>query len=60
MEQQKVSLTIPRDVREKIEAERRQMSERVGADLSFNQCATALLRRALDGHRNDFQPASPG
>ncbi|WGY67334.1 hypothetical protein KEC55_10750 [Burkholderia cepacia] len=48
MEQQKVSLTLPRDVRERIDAERRTMSQRVGAELSFNQAATALLRRALD------------
>ena len=59
MEQQKVSLTIPRDVRERIEAERRTMSRRVGAELSFNQTATALLRRALEG-QNDFQTASAG
>lgn len=59
MEQQKVSLTIPRDVRERIDAERRTMSQRVGAELSFNQAATALLRRALD-NANDFQPSRAG
>ncbi|RAQ10241.1 MULTISPECIES: hypothetical protein [Burkholderia] len=59
MEQQKVSLTLPRDVREQIEAQRRAMSQRVGAELSFNQTATALLRRAL-GNANDFQPSRAG
>lgn len=57
MEQQRISLTIPRDVREQIEAEQRAMSQRVGAELSFNQTATALLRRAL-GSTNDFHPAA--
>ncbi|CAN7264561.1 hypothetical protein LJR230_001067 [Trinickia sp. LjRoot230] len=47
-EHQRISLTIPRDVREQIEAEQRAMSQRVGAELSFNQTATALLRRALE------------
>ncbi|AIV60555.1 hypothetical protein DO71_1441 [Burkholderia pseudomallei] len=59
MEQQRISLTIPRDVREQIEAEQRAMSQRVGAELSFNQTATALLRRAL-GNANDFQTAPAG
>ncbi|MFV8595077.1 hypothetical protein [Ralstonia pseudosolanacearum] len=47
MEQQRISLTIPRDLREQIEAEQRAMSQRVGAELSFNQAANALLRLAL-------------
>ncbi|AYE27824.1 hypothetical protein ISJ10_12930 [Burkholderia pseudomallei] len=59
MEQQRISLTIPRDVREQIEAEQRAMSQRVGAELSFNQTATALLRRAL-GNTNDFQTVPAG
>ncbi|CAM8821737.1 hypothetical protein [Burkholderia pseudomallei] len=54
MEQQRISLTIPRDVRERIEAEQHAMSRRVGAELSFNQTATALLRRALDNQQTDF------
>ncbi|OXJ17242.1 hypothetical protein [Burkholderia sp. HI2500] len=58
MEQQRISLTIPRDVREKIIAEQRAMSQRVGAEMSFNQTATALLRRALDSQQNDFVPAA--
>ena len=60
MEQQRISLTIPRDVREQIDAEQRAMSQRVGAELSFNQTATALLRRALDERRNEFQTAPAG
>ncbi|KFX26662.1 hypothetical protein [Ralstonia solanacearum] len=59
MEQQRISLTIPRDVREQIEAEQRAMSQSVGAELSFNQTATALLRRALC-NTNDFHPVSAG
>ncbi|MEF9386509.1 hypothetical protein V4890_12905 [Ralstonia solanacearum species complex bacterium KE056] len=60
MEQQRISLTIPRDVREQIAAEQRAMSQRVGAELSFNQCATALLRLALDRQQNDSGPAPAG
>ncbi len=52
-----ISVTMPRDLRDLIEAERRQMSERVGAELSFSQCASALLRRALN-QENDFVPAA--
>ena len=49
MEQlQKVSLTLPTSMREQIEAERRTLSQRIGADLSFNQIAQALFRKALE------------
>lgn len=48
MELQKVSLTIPRDLREKIESERSAMSQRVGTELSLSQAAQSLLRRALE------------
>lgn len=58
MEQlRKISLALPSDVREQIEAERRAVSQRVGAELSFDQTATALLRRALS-QENDFLPAA--
>lgn len=59
MEQQRISLTIPRDVREQIEAEQRALSQRVGTELSFNQTATALLRRALTT-QPDFKPVPAG
>lgn len=45
---QKISLSLHRDLRERIEVERRAMSQRVGAELSFNQAATSLLSRALE------------
>ncbi|QNT25531.1 hypothetical protein [Ralstonia solanacearum] len=45
--QQKVSLALPSQMLEKIEAQRRDMSQRVGVELSFNQAATSLLHRAL-------------
>ncbi|MGN7100192.1 hypothetical protein ACTHR6_01170 [Ralstonia holmesii] len=45
--QQKVSLALPSQMLEKIEAQRRDMSRRVGVELSFNQAATSLLHRAL-------------
>lgn len=57
MEQQKVSLVLPRAMREQIEAERRAMSQRVGAEMSFNQVAQSLLRRALD-QKTIFVPAA--
>ncbi|HDR9482822.1 TPA: hypothetical protein QDC20_003639 [Burkholderia aenigmatica] len=53
-----VTLTLPRDMRERIEVERRAMSRNVGAELSLNQAATALLQRALANPQNDFVPAA--
>lgn len=57
MELQKISLTIPRDLRERIEAERRDMVRRVGFEPSFNQVATSLLERAL-ACRNTDEPTA--
>lgn len=57
MEQHKISLTLPSNMREQIEAERRAMSQRLGADLSFNQIAQALFRKALE-QKTDFVPTA--
>ncbi|WP_043897738.1 hypothetical protein ABNQ24_12130 [Ralstonia pseudosolanacearum] len=54
--QKKVSLALPSQMLEKIEAQRRDMSRRVGVELSFNQAATSLLQRALS--QNDSIPAA--
>ncbi|MDO3528998.1 hypothetical protein [Ralstonia pseudosolanacearum] len=59
LKMEKISLTIPRDMRERIEAERRQMAQRVGFEPSFNQAATALLQRAL-ATQTDFGTVPAG
>jgi hypothetical protein len=52
----KVSLTLPASMRLSIEEERRAMSQRIGADLSFNQIAQALFRKALE--QQDTRPTA--
>ncbi|WP_158001355.1 hypothetical protein [Cupriavidus basilensis] len=55
---EKISLSLPGELRQQIETARRDMSQRVGAELSMSQAAQALLRRALDHQPNDSQPAA--
>lgn len=49
-DQRRITLVIPADVRARLEAEQRALSQQIGARLSLNQCATVLLRRALECH----------
>lgn len=56
---QKINVTLPTPMVERLEAERRNMSQRAGCGMTASQTIEALLQRAL-GNTNDFRTASAG
>ena len=48
---QRVSLAVPADLLRAVEAERERLAAQLGARISLNQAATALLRRGLSAER---------
>ncbi|MFV8582132.1 hypothetical protein ACNRBH_23810 [Ralstonia pseudosolanacearum] len=57
---QKINVTLPTPMVERLEAERAALSQRAGCGVTASQTIEALLGRALDGHRNNFHPVSAG
>ncbi|MDB0544257.1 hypothetical protein LBW62_23855 [Ralstonia solanacearum] len=57
---QKINVTLPAPMVERLEAERRQLSERAGCGMTASQTVEALLQRALLQPQNDFQPSRAG
>lgn len=55
---QKINVTLPTTMVERLEAERRQLSERAGCGMTASQTIEALLGRALAGQQYDFHPAA--
>ena len=55
---QKINVTLPATMVERLEAERRQLSERAGCGMTASQTIEALLGRALSNQQNDFVPAA--
>ncbi|MFV8647323.1 hypothetical protein [Ralstonia pseudosolanacearum] len=53
---EKISITLPREMRQQLEREQREMSQRAGCNLTLSQTAQALLQRALTA--KDFPPAA--
>lgn len=55
---QKINVTLPALMVERLEAERRQLSERAGCGMTASQTVEALLQRALEDKKS--VPGAPG
>ncbi|WP_175978035.1 hypothetical protein [Burkholderia sp. BCC1047] len=56
---QKINVTLPATMVERLEAERAALSQRAGCGMTASQTIEALLKRALAGQQTEFmaQPA---
>ncbi|KWC93535.1 MULTISPECIES: hypothetical protein [Burkholderia] len=57
---QKINVTLPATMVERLEAERAALSQRAGCGMTASQTIEALLKRALANHQTDFHPVPAG